>query len=138
MSYATRRLDRASRFTPDAERLLRDGQCIADGGGRLTRHAQCLTSTIGRDTDAAIDLRRFTIFVRNAQMPNDNLVVIAAMARKGGREDDTLPRLDQHVRRRRHPASRHLAQNLDTVQLALAHQHPSHARTLCLLSKGRV
>ena len=41
-------------------------------------------------------------------------------------------------RRRRHPTLSHLAQNLDPVQLALAHQNPSHAHTLCLFSLGQV
>lgn len=39
--------------------------------------------------------------------------------------------------RRRHPALAHLAQHFDPVQLALAHQNPSHAHTLCLFSLGQ-
>jgi len=42
-------------------------------------------------------------------------------------------------RDRRHPSINNLAQNLDTIQLALAHQNPSHGHTPILLAQqGRV
>jgi|GEM_PF-404573 len=59
----------------------------------IAHHVFCLTRQLPQGSDDSISLHHFTTLVESSYlMPNDNLVVIAAMARKGGSGKTTLSR----------------------------------------------
>jgi chromosome partitioning protein len=86
LHFVTRVVHPSFRALQIASWHLQPAPCIA-------HHVFCLTRHPPRVSDDSIYLPRFTTIAEGSHlMPNDNLVVIAAMARKGGSGKTTLSR----------------------------------------------